>query len=69
MLARLEGLHRHPGVVADGRIDVDEIDFRVGENVVELRVTGANAKAVADMISFSTFRWQIAWTFAFGWAW
>ena len=38
VLAGLERLQRHPGVVGNRRVDVDEVDLRVGQHVLELGV-------------------------------
>ena len=47
VLAGLERGDAHPGVVRDGRVDVDDVDLRVLEQLLEIRVALLDAEVVA----------------------
>lgn len=46
----IERSDRHPTVVGEGRVDVDEIDFTIGEHVFETLIAPFDSKCVADCI-------------------
>ena len=70
VLAGLEGLDRHPGVIGNRRVDVDEIDLRVGQHVVVFGVPRARCRTSSPtLFSLASFRWQMAYMLALGWAW
>ncbi len=41
-----------PGMIGDGRINVDEIHFRIFQQLLEIRVTLLHAKGIADRVQF-----------------
>ena len=50
VLAGPQRRDRHPGVVRDGRVDVDEIDVRVRQHVVVVRVPLLDAEGIGDAV-------------------
>ena len=52
MLAGLQGLDGHPAVVGDGRVDVDEVDVFVRQDLLVLGVALGDAELVADGVEF-----------------
>ena len=49
VLAGLEGGDRHRRVIGNRRVDVDEIDLRVRQHVLVLRVALLDLEGVADL--------------------
>ncbi len=49
-LPAFEGFQRHPGVVGDRAVDVDEIDVLVGEHFLVIGVAFVDAELVADLV-------------------
>ena len=50
MLARLQSLHAHPSMIGDRRIDMDEIHFRILEDLVEFSIPFRNAEPVTHLV-------------------
>jgi len=59
----------HPGVIGNRRVDVDEIDLGIGQDFVVFGVSFVDPNVSPNLLSFSTFRWQIAYMLALGCAW
>lgn len=52
VLAGLQGLHGHPGVVGDGTVDVDEVDVGVAEDVFVGGIAFGDAELVSRLVEF-----------------
>ena len=50
MFAGFERGDRHPTVVGEGRVDVDEVDLAISEHVLEALVAPFDGKCVPDRI-------------------
>jgi len=51
---RLQGRNRHPAVVGERRIDMDEVDVGIGQHVAEALVSAFNAERIADLVERNT---------------
>ena len=49
-LPALRACDRHPGVIGNRRVDVDEIDLGIGQHVVVFGVARGDAEGVADLV-------------------
>src|SRR5208337_182456 len=54
VLPRLQGGHRHPAVVAERRIDMDEVNVGIGQDLAEALVAAVNAERIADLVERNT---------------